>query len=108
MLAAGMLIGAWYGCMAGLRRLLRAGVWLGMLCDVGFGLGAGAIFCAALYTANYAALRGYAVLAAALGFSVFALGVYPPGKRALYAIKCTADRIFVKIRRFRWIKVIFK
>lgn len=108
MLASGMLIGAWYGLTAGLRRLLRAGTWLGLLCDAGFGLGAGAIFCAALYTANYGALRGYAVLAAALGFMVFALGAYPPGKRTVYVIKCTIGRIFVKIGRYRWIKVIFR
>ena len=60
MLAAGMLIGAWYGGMAGVRRLLAAGVWLSLVCDVIFGIGAGAIFCAALFTANYGALRLYA------------------------------------------------
>ena len=108
MLAAGMLIGAWYGGMAGVRRLLAAGVWLSLVCDVIFGIGAGAIFCAALFTANYGALRLYAVLAAALGFMVFAMGVYPPGRRVIHVIKCTAAHIFVKIRRFRWINVIFK
>lgn len=108
MLAAGMLIGAWYGAMAGLRRLLMAGVWLGLLCDAGFGLGAAVLFCGALYLANYGAIRGYAVLAALMGFVIFALGAFPPGKRAIYAIKCTMKRIFVKFSRYRWIKVIFK
>ena len=108
MLASGMLIGAWYGAMAALRRLLRAGGALGMLCDFGFGLGAAAIFCLALYTANYGAFRAYAALAAGLGFAVFALGAFPTGNRVIYALKCTARRIFVTIRGFRWIKVIFK
>ena len=108
MLVSGMLIGAWYGCLACLRRLLAAGVWLSLMCDLLFGLGAGAIFCAALVTANYGALRLYAVAAALMGFMVFAMGVYPPGRRAIHVIKCTSAHIFVKIRRFRWINVIFK
>ena len=108
MMAAGMLIGAWYACAAGLRRLMRAGALLSLLCDILFGLGAGAIFCAALVTANYGALRLYTVMAAALGFMIFAMGVYPPGRRLNHVIKCTAGHIFVKIRRFRWINVIFR
>ena len=108
MLAAGMLIGAWYGCMAGLRRLLEAGVWLGLLCDVGFGLGAAAIFCAALYAANYGALRLYAALAALMGFGLFALGAFPMGKGLINTIKCAKRKLFVIFNRFCWIKVIFK
>ena len=108
MLAAGMLVGAWYGALAGLRRLLAAGVWLGLVCDMLFGLGAAAIFCGGLYLANYAALRLYHLLAAGLGFMAFALGAYPPGRRAVYVMKCAAKRIFVTFSRFRWIKVIFK
>ena len=108
MLAAGMLIGAWYALLAGLRGLLRAGVWLSLACDVVFGLGAAALFCAALYAASYGAVRLYAALAALMGFIVFMLGAWPPGRRVIYALKCTAHRIFVKIRRYRWINVIFK
>lgn len=108
MLASGMLIGAWYGAMAGLRRLLRAGIALGLLCDLGFGLGAAGIFCLALYTASYGAFRLYAALAALIGFVIFALGAFPAGNRAVCIIKCTARRIFVTIRQNRWIKVIFK
>lgn len=108
MLFSGALIGAWYAFMAGIRRLIGAGVWLGLACDALFGLGAGAIFCGMLYAANHAALRGYAVLAALMGFAAFAAGVYPPGRRAVYAIKCSFEHIFVKIGRYRWINVIFK
>lgn len=108
MLSAGAAIGAWYALTALLRRLLQAGLWLGLLCDIAFGLGAGALFCLALYAANYGALRGYAVLAAALGFIVFAFGPVPPAKRALCFINARIRQIFVKIRRNRWINVIFK
>lgn len=108
MFLSGALIGAWYGAMAGLRRLLRAGIALGIACDALFGLGAAALFCGFLYAANYGAPRLYAALGAAAGFAVFALGAFPPGKRALCALKCTAERIFVKFSRFRWIKVIFR
>ena len=78
MLAAGALTGAWYAGMAALRRLLSAGPWLSLLADCAFGLGAAAIFCLALFTANYGQLRLYAVLADALGFGLFALGALHP------------------------------
>ena len=100
MLAAGALMGAWYAVTALLRRLLEAGTWLG--------LGAGAIFCLALYTANRGQVRLYAVLAALLGFALFAGGVYPPGKRVISAIIVIFRRIIVIIRNYRWINVIFK
>ena len=108
MMAAGALMGAWYAATAALRRLLSAGLWLGLMADAAFGLGAAAIFCAALFTANYGELRLYEAVAAALGFSLFALGAYPPGRRAFRALKAFACRIVVKIGRFRWIKVIFR
>ena len=108
MMAAGAAMGAWYAVTAALRRLLRAGVLLGICCDAAFGLGAGAVFCMALYTANYGQLRLYAVAAAALGFALFAGGVYPPGKKAAFVLIRRFRTIIVKIRRHRWINVIFK
>ena len=71
-------------------------------------LAAGAVFCAALYTANYGQPRLYAVAAAALGFALFAAGVYPPGKKAVFVLFGMFRTIIVKIRRHRWINVIFK
>ena len=43
MLSAGAAIGAWYACMAALRRLLCAGPWLSLAADIAFGAGAAAI-----------------------------------------------------------------
>ena len=108
MTAAGVAIGAWYALLAGLRRLLDAGLWLSLAADITFGAGAAAIFCAALVAANYGRPRLFAVLATALGFALFAAGVYPPGRRIARASGRGIRRIFVKIRRFRWIKVIFR
>ena len=108
MTAAGALIAAWYAALAALRRLVRAGTALSLAADIAFGAGAAAIFCAALTAANYGRLRLYALLAAALGFALFAAGVYPPGRRAARALAGRVRRISVKIRGFRWIKVIFR
>ena len=108
MLAAGMLIGAWYALLAGLRRLLVAGLWLSLAADVAFGAGAAAIFCAALVAANYGQVELYAIGGALLGFALFAAGVFPPARRALSALSGALRYIFVKIGRFRWIKVIFR
>ena len=101
-------MGAWYACGAALRRLLCAGTWLSLLIDLLVGAGAAAIFCLALYTASYGRFRLYALLAALAGFSLFALGAYPPARRAALSIMGAFRRILVTIGRFRWIKVIFK
>ena len=53
MVAAGALIACWYALLAALRRLLAAGFWLSLAADLAFGVGAAAIFCAALVTADY-------------------------------------------------------
>ena len=108
LLAAGALAGAWYAVTAGARRLLRAGVMLGLCADLAFGLGAAALFCLALYTANYGELRLYEVLGFILGFAIFAGGVFPPGKRIVNDTIVTMRRIVVKVRHHRWINVIFK
>ena len=108
MLAAGTLMGAWYAATALIRRLLSAGPLLSLAADLAFGLGAAAIFCLALVTANRGALRLYTVLSAALGFALFALGAFPAGRRALSASKRGVCHIIVKLSRYRWIKVIFR
>ena len=107
-MAAGALAGAWYAVTAGARRLLRAGVALGLCADLAFGLGAAALFCLALYTANYGELRLYEALAFALGFAIFAGGAYPPGKRIASDILVATRRIAVRVRRHRWVNIIFR
>ena len=108
MLAAGALAGAWYGAMALLRRLLAAGPLLSLAADVAFGLGAAAIYCLALVSANHGVPRLYTLLAAALGFALFALAAFPAGRRLLFVAKRAINQIIVIFGRFRWIKVIFR
>ena len=108
MAAAGALIGAWYAAMEALRRLLSAGFWLSLAADIAFGGGAAALFCLALYTANYGQPRLYAVAGSALGFALFMLGAYAPARRAASAALRACRHFFVKLRGYRWIKVIFK
>ena len=108
MLAAGALIGAWYALLAAVRRLLQAGPWLSLAADIAFGLGAGILFCAALVTADYGRFRLYSLAGSLTGFALFALGVFPPARRAARAIRRGVCRIFVRIREYFWIKVIFR
>lgn len=108
MMAAGALIAAWYALLAALRKLLRAGFWLSLAADIAFGAGAAALFCAALVAADDGRVRLYALLATALGFMLFAGAAYAPARRAARAVAGALRRIFVKIRGFRWIKVIFR
>lgn len=108
MMAAGAAMGAWYALMAAVRRLLCAGLWLGLLTDAAFGLGAAALFCLALYTANYGEVRFFVIVAAALGFALFALGAFSTGARVVYAIFKQLRHLVVKVGEIRWIKVIFK
>ena len=86
MVAAGALIACWYALLAALRHLLAAGFWLSLAADVAFGVGAAAIFCGALCAA----------------------GLFPPARRAATAVGKAFRHSFVKLRSFRWIKVIFR
>lgn len=108
MMAAGAVIGAWYVALAGLRRLICAGFWLSLAADIGFGIGAAAIFCAALYLANYGRFRLFVAAAATLGLSLFMGGVYPPARWLFRHILRTMWRLCDKCREFRWSKVIFR
>ena len=67
MMACGAAIGFWYALMAGLRRFIRAGFWLTLLCDLSFGAGSAVIFIAFLLAGSYGQLRLFGVIAAGLG-----------------------------------------
>ena len=108
MLADGAAIAAWYACTAAIRHLLCAGPLISLLLDLIFGAGAAALFCGALLIGDYGRFHLYAVLAAGLGAALFAVGVFPPAKRAAFTCIRAFYRIVVTIREYRWIKVIFK
>ena len=108
MMGAGALIAAWYGLLAGLRRLLAAGFWLSLAADLAFGAGTAAIFCAALVAADYGRFRLYSALGALAGFGLFAAAAWPPARRVaalgMRMIRNTSETI----KDFRWTNVIFK
>ena len=108
MVAAGALIACWYALLAALRRLLAAGFWLSLAADVAFGVGAAAIFCAALVAADYGRVRLFSVAGALAGFALCAAALFSPARGLATALVGRFCRIFVKIRAYRWIKVIFK
>lgn len=108
MVAAGALIACWYALLAALRRLLAAGPWLSLAADVAFGVGAAAIFCGALVTADYGRVRLFSIAGALTGFALCAGGLFPPARRVTTVVGRMFRHIFVKFRGFRWIKVIFR
>jgi hypothetical protein len=108
MVAAGALIACWYALLAALRRLLAAGFWLSLAADIAFGVGAAAIFCAALVSADYGRFRLFSVAGTLAGFALCAAGLFSPVRRISAAVSGWFYRIFVKIRSYCWIKVIFK
>lgn len=108
MVAAGALIACWYALLAALRHLLAAGFWLSLAADVAFGVGAAAIFCGALVTADYGRVRLFSIAGALAGFALCAAGLFPPARRAATAVGKAFYHIYVKFRSFRWIKVIFR
>ena len=63
MMAAGAVVGAWYALTALLRRILQAGFWLTLACDLLFGAGSAVILIAALVAGNYGQARPFEILA---------------------------------------------
>ena len=108
MMGAGAAVGAWYGLLHGLRRLLQAGFWLNLLIDSLFGAGAAGIFIVGMVMANYGILRLYAVAAAIMGFALFIFGIWPPLCMAADAAGRALQRLLAGIGRLRWIKILFR
>lgn len=81
---------------------------MNLILDALFGIGGAGIFILGMITANYGRVRVYAVLAALLGWGLFIAGLRPIILALLNGFGRIIGRIFAKIRRFRWIKVIFR
>lgn len=108
MAAAGAAIGAWYMLTALLRRVLQAGFWLTLACDLLFGAGSAVILIAALVAGSYGQLRSFEILGALFGALLFGLGLMPPlralGRRLHRALR----HIVARLTQNRLIKVLFK
>ena len=108
MMAAGAAVGAWYVLTALLRRVLQAGLWLTLACDLLFGMGSAVILIAALVVGNYGQARPFEILGALCGALLFALGLAPPLNALKRRICRVLHKIMSAIARNRLIKVIFK
>lgn len=108
MMAAGALMGIWYVLLAGVRRILQAGFWLTLCCDLAFGAGCAAIFILFLVSGNYGRIRLFAILAVLLGLWLFVLASSPLIRRAMRLLKCCISGIWVRVAQNRLIKIIFK
>ena len=108
MMACGAAIGFWYALMAGLRRFIRAGFWLTLLCDLAFGAGSAVIFIAFLLAGSYGQLRLFEVIAAGFGALIFAGAAAAPLKWLENALQGFLRKIMAALSGNRLIKVIFK
>lgn len=108
MMAAGAVVGAWYALTALLRRILQAGFWLTLACDLLFGVGSAVILVAALVAGNYGQARPFEILGALCGALLFGLGFAPPLRTLKNRICRVWQKIVATISQNRLIKVIFK
>ena len=108
MMAAGMAVGLWYGITALLRRVLQAGFWLTLACDLLFGAGSAAILMCFMIAANYGQFRLFSILGAVLGFALFMFALAGPVNRLLNRLKAALGHIAASISKNRLIKVIFR
>ena len=108
MMAAGVLIGLWYALTLGLRKLIQAGFWLTLFCDLLFGAGCAVILCAFLVAGNYGALRPFELLGAICGALLCVCAVLPP-LRALGRWMARLGRAAAaRLRKSRVLQIIFK
>ena len=108
MMAAGVLIGLWYALTLGLRKLIQAGFWLTLCCDLLFGAGCAVILCAFLVAGNYGALRPFELLGALCGALLCVCALLPP----LRALGRWMARLYsaaaVRLKNCRALQIIFK
>lgn len=108
MVVAGIAVGIWYGLVALLRRILQAGFWLTLACDLLFGLGSAVILLYFMITGNYGQVRLFSILGAALGFFLFMFALAAPMQRLLEWIEGFFRRFMTKISKNRLINIIFR
>lgn len=108
MMVAGALVAAVYDLFALARRLLRAGALLSLAADLLFGACAAALLGGMLTLANHGQLRLFALLGAAAGAGLYALGPHRAGRALCVHLSRAVRRIVRRIAKFRLIKVIFR
>ena len=108
MMAAGVLIGLWYALTLGLRKLIQAGFWLTLACDLLFGAGCAAILCAFLLAGSYGALRPFELLGAVCGALLCICAVLPPLRALGRWLSHLCGAVASRLRKSRALQVILK
>ena len=108
MMAAGVLIGLWYALTLGLRRLIQAGFWLTLCCDLLFGAGCAVILCAFLVAGSYGALRPFELLGAICGALICLCAVLPPLRALGRWMSRLGQAVIKRLRASRFLQIIFK
>ncbi len=108
MMAAGVLIGLWYALTLGLRRLIQAGFWLTLCCDLLFGAGCAVILCAFLVAGSYGALRPFELLGAVCGALICLCAVLPPLRALGRWMSRLGQAVIKRLRASRFLQIIFK
>ena len=108
MTAAGVAIALWYLATAGLRRLMQAGFFITLACDLLFGTGAALILIAFLVAGNYGVFRPFALLGACLGAGISLFGLSLPLKGMEKRLCGAKKRIVTALTQNRLLKFIFK
>ena len=108
MMVAGVLIGLWYALTLGLRRLIQAGFWLTLACDLLFGAGCAAILCAFLLAGSYGALRPFELLGAVCGALLCLCAVLPPLRALGRSLSRLCGAAAKRLRTCHILQIIFK
>ena len=108
MMAAGVLIGLWYALTLGLRKLIQAGFWLTLCCDLLFGAGCAVILCAFLVAGNYGALRPFELLGALCGALLCVCALLPPLRALGRWVSLLYSAAAKRLRASRVLQIIFK
>ncbi len=108
LLLTGMLMGAASLCFRGVRRLICAGFWLSLVCDILMGIVWGIIFCAGVVIADNGRLRLFHIVSALCGAALFHVSFAIPA----LGIAARAYRLFARIGRCiaknRLLRAVFK
>ena len=108
MMVAGVLIGLWYALTLGLRRLIQAGFWLTLACDLLFGAGCAVILCAFLLAGSYGALRPFELLGALCGALLCVCALLPPLSALGRSLSRLCGAAAVRLKNCRALQIIFK
>lgn len=73
----GIIVGLVYDIYRAVRKILRGGKWVIVLCDTMFIITLGLIVTFVMYTANQGELRLFTIVGFALGFALYMAGLSP-------------------------------